>query len=320
MPYNLRNRSFLRELDFTPSEWRFLLGLAADLKVAKYTGTEVPHLGGRTIALLSETAATRTRWAFEVAAYDQGAHVTSLDPDGSRLGQWEPVADTARALGRCYDGVAYRGSTHDHVERLADHAGVPVWNGRSDEWDPTQSLCDMLTMRDHGHRPDTDLAFAFCGDARSGTGNSLLVAGAMLGMDVRMVAPKARWNSDHVVRQARRLADLTGARITQADDVVAGVHGVDFVCTDGWLPPGEPPDRALERVDLLRPYRVSMDVLRATGNAHVKFMHPLPAHHDPVDALEVTDEVFQSPNSIVFEQAENRLHTVKAVLVATLGG
>jgi ornithine carbamoyltransferase len=332
MSFNLRNRSFLKELDFDSVEWRFLLGLAADLKRAKYAGTEVPRLRGKNIALIFEKTSTRTRCAFEVAAYDQGAAVTFLDPGSSQLGHKESVADTARVLGRFYDGIEYRGYGQERVETLARHAGVPVWNGLSDEWHPTQTLCDMLTMREHSPKRDGEIAFAFCGDARNNMGNSLLVAGALMGMDVRMVAPRARWNHDEVIKAARRVADVTGARVAHTEDVAEGVRGVDFLYTDVWLSMGEPKDAWNERIALLRGYQVSMDVVRATGNPGVRFMHCLPAFHDRrtavgeqiyeqtgLDALEVTDEVFESAHSIVFDQAENRMHTIKAIMVATLG-
>jgi ornithine carbamoyltransferase len=332
MSFNLRNRSFLKELDFTPAEWRFLLGLAAELKTAKYTGTEAPRLRGKNIALIFEKTSTRTRCAFEVAAYDQGAHVTFLDPSGSQLGHKESVADTARVLGRFYDGIEYRGFAQEQVETLARFAGVPVWNGLTDEWHPTQTLCDMVTMREHTYKHDTEISFAYCGDARNNMGNSLLVTGAMMGMDVRMVAPTARWNHDDVIKEARRIAETTGARITHTEDVAEGVRGVDFLYTDVWLSMGESKDKWDERIKLLHPYQVNMDMIRATGNSTVKFMHCLPAFHDRrtkvgeeifehtgLDALEVTDEVFESPYSIAFDQAENRMHTIKAVMVATLG-
>jgi ornithine carbamoyltransferase len=332
MSFNLHGRSFLKELDFTPTEWRFLLGLAAELKAAKYAGTEVPRLRGRNIALIFEKTSTRTRCAFEVAAYDQGAHVTFLDPSASQLGHKESVADTARVLGRFYDGIEYRGYAQEHVETLARYAGVPVWNGLSDEWHPTQTLCDVLTMREHANKHDNEIAFAFLGDARNNMGNSLLVAGAMMGMDVRMVAPASRWNHDDVIKEARRIAETTGARITHTEDVTVGVRGVDFLYTDVWLSMGEPKQAWDERIRLLRPYQVTMETVRAAGNPVVRFMHCLPAFHDRrtkvgeeifehtgLDALEVTDEVFESPYSIVFDQAENRMHTIKAVMVATLG-
>jgi ornithine carbamoyltransferase len=332
MPFNLRSRSFLKELDFTPAEWHFLLGLAAELKRAKYAGTESPRLRGKNIMLIFEKTSTRTRCAFEVAAYDQGGHVTCLDPGGSQLGHKESIEDTARVLGRFYDGIEYRGFAQEAVETLAHHAGVPVWNGLTDEWHPTQTLCDMLTMREHTPKHDEEIAFAFLGDARNNMGNSLLVTGAMMGMDVRMVAPKDRWNTEEVVKEARRIAEVTGARITHTDDVGEGIRGVDFLYTDVWLSMGEPKEAWNERIALLSPYQVSMDVIRATGNPSVKVMHCLPAFHDRrtevgeeifehtgIDALEVTDEVFESPYSIVFDQAENRVPTIKAVMVATLG-
>jgi ornithine carbamoyltransferase len=332
MPFNLRSRSFLKELDFTPAEWRFLLGIAAELKRAKYAGTESPRLRGKNIALIFEKTSTRTRCAFEVAAYDQGAHVTYLDPTGSQLGHKESVEDTARVLGRFYDGIEYRGFAQEAVETLAHYAGVPVWNGLTDEWHPTQTLCDMLTMREHTPKHDEEIAFAFLGDARNNMGNSLLVSGAMMGMDVRMVAPKDRWNTDDVVKEARRVAEVTGARITHTEDVGEGIRDVDFLYTDVWLSMGEPKEAWNERIALLGPYQITMDVIRATGNPSVKFMHCLPAFHDRrtklgeeifeqtgMDALEVTDDVFESSYSIVFDQAENRIHTIKAVLVATLG-
>jgi len=332
MSVNLRNRNFLKELDFTPDEWRFLLGLASDLKRAKYAGTEVPRLRGKNIALIFEKTSTRTRCAFEVAAFDQGAHVSFLDPGSTQIGHKESMKDTARVLGRFYDGIEYRGFAQEQVEVLGRHAGVPVWNGLSDGWHPTQTLCDMLTMREHTPKPDREISFAFLGDARNNMGNSLLVAGAMMGMDVRMVAPKARWNDDEVIKEARRIAEVTGARITHTEEVGEGVRGVDFLYTDVWLSMGEPKDSWNERIGLLRGYQVSMDVVRATGNPDVKFMHCLPAFHDRgtavgediyehtgMAALEVTDEVFESRCSIVFDQAENRMHTIKAVMVATLG-
>jgi ornithine carbamoyltransferase len=330
--YNLRNRSFVKELDFTPQEWRFLLDLAAELKQAKYAGSEQPRLARKNIALIFEKTSTRTRCAFEVAAFDQGARVTYLDPAGSQIGHKESMEDTARVLGRMYDGIEYRGSRQENVETLARCSGVPVWNGLTDEWHPTQSLCDMLTMREHSGKHDRDIAFAYLGDARNNVGSSLLVAGAMMGMDVRMVAPRSLWNHPDVVAAAQGIAEETGARITQTEDVEAGVAGVDFVYTDVWVSMGEPREVWRERIGLLRDYQVSMAVLRATGNPRVRFMHCLPGFHDRhtdvgeeifqetgMDALEVTDEVFESRHAIVFDQAENRMHTIKAVLVATLG-
>ncbi|AEV84891.1 ornithine carbamoyltransferase [Actinoplanes sp. SE50] len=332
MSVNLRNRSFLKELDFTPDEWRFLLRLAAQLKAAKYSGTEVPRLTGRNIAVIFEKTSTRTRCAFEVAAHDQGAHVTFLDPVSTQLGHKESVKDTARVLGRFYDALEYRGFGQDSVETLARHAGVPVWNGLTDEWHPTQTLCDLLTMREHTVKHDNEVAFAFLGDAHNNMGNSLLIAGAMMGMDVRMVAPESRWNPEEVIKAARAIAETTGARITHTADAAEGVHGADFLYTDVWLSMGEPKDAWDERIRLLRPYQVNSELLRAARNPAVKVMHCLPAFHDRrtrvgeeifehtgLEALEITDEVFESPASIVFDQAENRMHTIKAIMVATLG-
>ena len=330
--FNLRHRNFLRELDLTPQEWRHLLRLSADLKAARCAGTEVPRLRGRSIALIFEKTSTRTRCAFEVAAYDQGAAVTYLGPTGSQIGHKESMEDTARVLGRMYDGIEYRGFGQDRIEILGEHAGVPVWNGLTDEWHPTQSLCDMLTMIEHSTKPAEEIAFAYCGDARNNVGNSLLVAGAMSGMDVRIVAPRELWNSAEVVGGAEAVADATGARITHTDVVADGVAGVDFVYTDVWVSMGEPEEVWDDRIALLKDYQVNMGLIAATGNPRVRFMHCLPAFHDRhttvgeqvfertgMDALEVTDEVFESPHSIVFDQAENRLHTIKAIMVATLG-
>ena len=332
MSYNLHHRNFLKELDFSPDEFRYLLKLAADLKAAKYGGYEQPLLTGKNIALIFEKTSTRTRCAFEVAAFDQGAHVTYLDPTGSQIGHKESMKDTARVLGRFYDGIEYRGSKQVLVETLGEFDGVPFWNGLTDEWHPTQTLCDMLTMREHCTKPDADIAFAYIGDARNNMGNSLLVAGAMLGMDVRIVAPKQLWNSAEVIAGAAEIAERTGARLTHTDDPVAGVRGVDFVYTDVWVSMGEPKEVWAERIALLKPYQVNTALLGATGNLGVKFMHCLPAFHDRgtavgealyeqtgMDALEVTDEVFESAHSIVFDQAENRMHTIKAIMVATLG-
>jgi ornithine carbamoyltransferase len=333
MAFNLRNRSFVKELDLTPREWTFLLDLAAELKVAKYAGSERPRLTGKNIALIFEKTSTRTRCAFEVAAFDQGARVTYLDPSGSQIGHKESMADTARVLGRMYDGIEYRGSAQENVETLAAYAGVPVWNGLTDEWHPTQTLCDMLTMREHSGKHDREIAFAYLGDARNNVGNSLLVAGAMMGMDVRIVAPRPLWNDAEVIARARAVAEETGARIRHTDVVEDGVAGVDFLYTDVWVSMGEPKEVWAERIGLLRPYQVNAEVLKATGNPQVKFMHCLPAFHDRnttvgeelfrstgLESLEVTDDVFESRHSIVFDQAENRMHTIKAILVATLGG
>jgi ornithine carbamoyltransferase len=333
MALDLKGRSFLKELDYTPEEWRGLLELSAELKAAKRAGSEQQRLAGRNVALLFEKTSTRTRCAFEVAAYDQGAHITYLDPGGSQMGHKESIKDTARVLGRMYDGIEYRGSAQEIVETLGAYAGVPVWNGLTDEWHPTQSLCDVLTMREWCSKPDAEIAFAYCGDARNNVGNSLLVTAAMMGMDVRIVAPKELWNHDDVIAQSQEIADRTGARLTHTDDVSEGVAGVDVVYTDVWVSMGEPKERWAERIALLRPYQVNAELIERTGNPSVRFMHCLPAFHDRktkvgeqlyeqtgMTALEVTDEVFESEASIVFDQAENRLHTIKAVMVATLGG
>jgi ornithine carbamoyltransferase len=331
--HELHGRSFLKELDLSVEEWRSLLTLASGLKAAKRDGTEIQHLVGANIALIFEKASTRTRCAFEVAAHDQGAHVTYLDPSGSHLGHKESAADTARVLGRMYDGIEYRGFGQATAETLATFAGVPVWNGLTDEWHPTQSLCDMLTMREHVDKPDSQISFAYVGDAMDNTANSLLVAGAMLGMDVRMVAPEPLGNPEDVIKAARGIAETTGARIMCTSDIAEGTAGVDFVYTDVWVSMGEPVEAWVDRIALLMPYQVTAQLLAQTGNPDVKFMHCLPAFHDRgtevgeklyqqtgVTALEVTDEVFESPASIVFDQAENRMHTIKAVMVATMGG
>jgi ornithine carbamoyltransferase len=332
MPVDLRRRSFLKELDFTPEDFRFLIDLAARLKAEKRAGTERRRLTGRNIALIFEKTSTRTRCAFEVAAYDQGAAVTCLDPAGSQMGHKESTRDTARVLGRMYDGIEYRGFDQEVVEELAEYAGVPVWNGLTDAWHPTQMLADMLTVSEHAGKPLDEVTLAYLGDARSNMGNSLAVAGAMLGLDIRLVAPEQLWTDEKVVDQARVIAARTGARVTLTEDVEDGVRGADFVYTDVWVSLGEPKEVWDERIGLLRPYAVTMDVLRATGNADVKFMHCLPAFHDlgtsiardlhartGLTSLEVTDEVFESDRSVVFDQAENRMHTIKAVMVATLG-
>jgi len=330
--FNLRNRNFLKELDFSPREFRFLLALAADLKAAKYAGTERPRLTGKNIALIFEKTSTRTRCAFEVAAHDQGAQVTYLDPSGSQMGHKESVKDTARVLGGMFDAIEYRGSAQTNVEELAAYSGVPVWNGLTDEWHPTQSLCDMLTMREHCPKHDNEIAFAYLGDAHNNVGNSLLIAGALMGMDVRIVAPRGLWNNDDVIAAARAIAEGTGARLTLTEDVAEGVAGADFIYTDIWVSMGEPKETWDARITALLPYQVTADLLAKTGNPDVKFMHCLPAFHDRNTAvgeqmfkqtglasLEVTDEVFESSSSIVFDQAENRMHTIKAIMVATLG-
>ncbi|MFF0739184.1 ornithine carbamoyltransferase [Streptomyces sp. NPDC004111] len=333
MALNLRHRSFVKELDFTPSELLHLIDLSAALKTAKRTGTEQPRLTGRNIALIFEKTSTRTRCAFEVAAHDQGAHVTYLDPGGSQIGHKESMKDTARVLGRMYDGIEYRGSSQVLVEELAEHSGVPVWNGLTDEWHPTQMLADFLTMREHSGKPLHEVSFAYLGDARNNVGNSLLVMGALMGADVRIVAPESLWNDAGTIAEAAGIAERTGARITHTEEVGAGVEGVDFVYTDVWVSMGEPKEVWDERIALLTPYQVTAEVMRATGNPRAKFLHCLPAFHDRdtevgaeiharhgLAALEVTDEVFESAASVVFDQAENRMHTIKAVMVATLGG
>mgnify|MGYP001350240026 CR=1 FL=1 len=328
---SLLGRSFLKELDFTTDEWLALLDLSARLKAERREGRETKRLVGKQVALLFEKTSTRTRCAFEVAVADQGGTTTYLDPAGSQIGHKESAADTARVLGRWYDALQFRGSGQDVVETLAAHAGVPVYNGLTDDWHPTQMLADQLTMLEHSGKPLTEIAFAFLGDARNNVGNSLLISGAMMGMDVRMVAPVSQQNAADVVAEAQRIAAQTGARITITDDAAAGVAGVDFVYTDVWVSLGEPKEVWAERIDLLRPYQVNAELLAATGNPDVKFMHCLPAFHDletsvgrslhdefGLDGVEVTDDVFESPASIVFDQAENRMHTIKAILVATL--
>ncbi|WP_165985946.1 ornithine carbamoyltransferase [Streptomyces sp. YIM 98790] len=334
MAADLTGRHFLKELDFTADEFRSLIELAGRLKAARRAGTEQRLLTGRNIALIFEKTSTRTRCAFEVAAADQGASTTYLDPSGSQLGHKESVRDTARVLGRMFDAIEYRGSGQDTVEELAAFAGVPVYNGLTDDWHPTQMLADVLTMSEHGGgRPLPETAFAYLGDARFNMGNSYLVTGALLGMDVRIVAPEAYWPGKAVIDQSRRLAAGTGARITLTTDIGEGVRGADFVATDVWVSMGEPKEVWEERIASLGPYAVTMDVLRATGKPQVKFLHCLPAFHDlgtavgreihqrfGLESLEVTDEVFESPHSVVFDEAENRMHTIKAVLVATLAG
>lgn len=330
----LLGRSFLKELDFTSTEWRALLTLARHLKLCRSTHVRQHHLADANIAVIFEKASTRTRCAFEVAAHHQGAHVTYLDPSGSHMGHKESVKDTARVLGRMYDAIEYRGSSQATVDLLAAHAGVPVWNGLSDRWHPTQSLCDMLTMREHASgKTDSEIAFAYVGDATNNVASSLLVAGAMLGMDVRMVAPTGLGSRPDVAAAAASIARVTGARITHTADPGAGVGGVDFVHTDVWVSMGEPEHVWDSRIEQLLPYQVNRALLELTGNPDVRFMHCLPALHDRstelgellfsrsgLDGLEVTDEVFESEHCIVFDQAENRLHTIEAVMVATLQG
>lgn len=331
--YNLRNRSFLKESDFTRRELEHLLTLSAALKTVKYAGTEVPRLTGKNIALIFEKTSTRTRSAFEVAAYDQGAHVTYLDPTGSQLGHKESIADTARVLGRMYDAIEFRGSAHSDVEELAATAGVPVYNGLTDAWHPTQMLADFLTMHEASHRPYDAITYTYMGDARSNVGRSLLVMGAIMGADVRISGPRELWPSADVQALANERAQRSGARVTLTDDRAEALTGTDFVYTDVWVSMGEAKEEWAKRVRLLAPYQVNAEAMKQTGNPRVKFLHCLPAFHDEntivgrqvmeqtgmTAGLEVTAEVFDSPASIVFEQAENRLHTIKAILVATIG-
>jgi len=333
MPVNLHGRSVLKLLDFTPDEIRFLLRLSASLKQAKYGGYEQQRLKGKNIALIFEKDSTRTRTGFEVAAYDQGAHVTYLGPSGTQIGKKESMKDTARVLGRMYDAIEYRGFAQDLAETLAAHAGVPVYNGLTDEFHPTQILADFLTMREYTRKHLSQLSFCFLGDAGNNMGNSLLAGAALIGMDVRLGAPKACWPEEALIDRCRAVAQTTGARITLTEDPREAARGCDFVYTDVWLSMGEPDAVWAERIKLLTPYRVTADIMAATGNAHAKFMHCLPAFHNRetevgekifreygIDCMEVTEEVFESQASIVFDQAENRMHTIKAVLVATLGG
>ncbi|WP_404951678.1 ornithine carbamoyltransferase [Streptomyces sp. ARC12] len=331
MAIDLTGRHFLKELDFTSEEFLGLVSLAAELKEAKRAGVEVQRLRGKNIALIFEKTSTRTRCAFEVAAADQGAFTTYLDPSGSQMGHKESVKDTARVLGRMFDGIEYRGDSQEAVEELAAYGGVPVFNGLTDDWHPTQMLADVLTIAECREGPVTGTAFAYLGDARFNMGNSYLITGALLGLDVRIVAPEAYWPDEAVVARARELAEVSGATITLTGDVAEGVRGAEFVATDVWVSMGEPKEVWAERIAALGPYAVTMDVLRATGNPDVKFLHCLPAFHDlgtqvgrdihdryGLTELEVSDEVFESAHSVVFDQAENRMHTIKAVLVATL--
>ena len=332
MAYNLRNRSFLKLLDFSPKEIQYLLDLARDLKRAKYAGTEQPRMKGKNIALIFEKTSTRTRCAFEVAAYDQGAHVTYLGPSGSQIGIKESMKDTARVLGRMFDGIEYRGFAQTTVEQLAEYSGVPVWNGLTNEFHPTQVLADFLTMSEHVDKPLSQVSYAYLGDARFNMGNSLMVGGCKMGMDVRIVAPKSLWPNPELVETCRKIAKETGAKLTLTDDVDAGVKGCDFLYTDIWVSMGEPDEVWKERINLLMPYQVNAKMMERTGNPKCKFMHCLPSYHNletqagrdvhkkfGLDGIEVTEDVFESENSIVFDEAENRMHTIKAVMVATLG-
>lgn len=333
MAFNLRNRHFVKLLDFSPKEIQFLLDLSADLKKAKYAGTEQKKLQGKNIALIFEKASTRTRCAFEVAAFDQGAQVSYIGPSGSQIGHKESMKDTARVLGRMYDGIEYRGFGQAIVEELAAHAGVPVWNGLTDEFHPTQILADFLTMLEHGQGKQlSEMKFAYLGDARNNMGNSLMVGAAKMGMDIRLVAPKSFWPEQELVTTCQAIAQHTGAKITLTESVAEGVVGCDFLYTDVWVSMGEAAEAWDERVALMTPYQINMDVIKQTGNPLVKFMHCLPAFHNDettigkeiaekygMQGLEVTEEVFESDYSIVFDEAENRMHTIKAVMVATLG-
>ena len=333
MSFNLRNRSLLTVQDYTPREFRYLLDLARDLKRAKYARTEQRHLDGKEICLIFEKTSTRTRCAFEVACYDQGANVTYLDPSGSQIGHKESFKDTARVLGRMFDAIEYRGSAQKGVETLAKYAGVPVYNGLTDEYHPTQMIADVMTMRENSDRPITEIKYAYVGDTRSNMGHSLLIVGCLLGMDVRICGPKSLWPSDEYRKIADDLAAKSGARVLVNDDPTAAVKGVDFIHTDVWVSMGEPKDVWKERIKLLTPYQVNSALMKSAGNPQVKFMHCLPAFHDTEtvmgkqiaedygmsNGLEVTNDVFESEANIAFEQAENRMHTIKALLVATLG-
>ena len=332
MAFNLRNRHFLTLLDYTPQEIHFLLDLAFTLKKAKYSGTEVPRLKGKNIALIFEKSSTRTRCAFEVAALDQGAGVTYLGPSGSQIGYKESMKDTARVLGRMYDGIEYRGFGQSVVEELAEYAGVPVWNGLTNEFHPTQILADFMTMLEHSPKALNEMKFCYLGDARNNMGNSLMVGAAKMGMDFRSAAPASVQPDESLVKKCKEIAAGTGGRITISEDVKEAVRDVDFLYTDVWVSMGEADEVWEERIKLLSPYQVNMDVIKATGNPHVKFLHCLPAFHNRettvgeeiyqkfgLEAMEVSEEVFESEHSIVFDEAENRMHTIKAILVATLG-
>ena len=332
MPFNLRNRSFLKILDFSNRDLRYILDLARDLKRAKYAGTEVQHLKQKNIALIFEKASTRTRCAFEVAAYDQGANVTYLDPSGSHMGKKESIKDTARVLGRMYHAIEYRGFSQSVAEELAEYSGVPVFNGLTDEFHPTQMAADLMTMREHVQKPWYEIAYCYTGDARSNMGHSLMIAGCTMGMDVRIVAPKSLWPADEFLQPARELEKTYGGSLTLTDDPKEAVKGVDFIHTDVWVSMGEADEVWQERINLLKDYQVNKALMDASGNSRIKFMHCLPAFHNletqvgrdikekfGLDAMEVTEEVFESPAAIQFEQAENRVHSIKALLVATLG-
>ena len=332
MAFNLKNRNFLKLLDFTPQEINFLIELSADLKKAKYAGTEQPRMNGKNIALIFEKSSTRTRCAFEVAALDQGAHVTYLGPSGSQIGNKETMKDTARVLGRMYDGIEYRGFGQDVVEELGKHAGVPVWNGLTTEFHPTQILADFLTAKEHLNKPFDKMVFAYVGDGRNNMGNSLMVGGAKLGMDFRIVAPKEVQPEQELIDTCNEIAKSTGAKITVTADIDAGVKDADVIYTDVWVSMGEAPEVWEQRINLLKPYQVNKAMMQKTGNPKTIFMHCLPSFHNTdtkigkeifekfgLPEMEVTDEVFESEASVVFDEAENRMHTIKAVMVATLG-
>ncbi|MBK8161323.1 MAG: ornithine carbamoyltransferase [Rhodospirillaceae bacterium] len=333
MSFNLRNRSLLTVQDYTPREFRYLLDLARDLKRAKYARTEQRHLAGKEICLIFEKTSTRTRCAFEVACHDQGANVTYLDPQGSQIGHKESFKDTARVLGRMYDAIEYRGSAQEGVEQLAKYAGVPVYNGLTNEYHPTQMLADVMTMREHSDKPIAEIKYAYVGDTHSNMGHSLMIVGCLMGMDVRIAGPKSLWPAAEYRKIAEDLAAKSGARLTITEDPAAAVKGVDFIHTDVWVSMGEPKEVWKERIELLTPYQVNAALMKASGNSQVKFMHCLPAFHDTettlgkqiaedygmTNGLEVTNDVFESEANVAFEQAENRLHTIKAILVATLG-
>ena len=333
MSFNLRNRSLLTVQDYTQREFRYLLDLARDLKRAKYARTEQKHLEGKEICLIFEKTSTRTRCAFEVACYDQGANVTYLDPAGSQIGHKESFKDTARVLGRMYDAIEYRGASQTGVETLAKFAGVPVYNGLTAEYHPTQMIADIMTMREHSDKPVSQIKYAYIGDTRSNMGHSLMIAGCLMGMDVRICGPESLWPTQEYQKIARGLEAQYGAKLTITDDPRAAVKDVDFIHTDVWVSMGEPKEVWKERIALLTPYQVNKELMKAGGNPHVRFLHCLPAFHDTettvgkqiaetygmTNGLEVTNDVFESEANLAFEQAENRLHSIKALLVATLG-
>ena len=331
MTYHLKNRNFLKLLDFTPEEIQFLLDLSADLKKAKYAGKEQPTLTAKNIALIFEKASTRTRCAFEVASYDQGARVTYLDPSGSQIGTKESIKDTARVLGRMYDGIGYRGFGQEIAEELGKYTGIPVWNGLTNEYHPTQVLADFLTMMEYSDKPLNQVKFAYVGDAKNNMGNSLLIGAAKMGMDFRSVAPEKVQPNKELVKEAKTIAKETGAKLLVTNVLKEGVKDCDFLYSDVWVSMGEPEKVWEERIELLKPYQINNDTIKMTGNPHVKFMHCLPSFHNRetiigeniykkfgLDGMEVTEEVFESEASIVFDEAENRVHTIKAVMVATL--